>query len=405
MYGAYGTNGYVAAMGLSLTDPVFKRTYATLKFLPHLASDCTGATSSFAPDLPFGLANVAQAQIALKIGGWAPPTTESQGGQCLTNADCTTLTPTCLGAKGNLPGNCYGNLAPLDLQAAMRLDTGAYAQVLSFLTGKGVPNVAAAMFFVNRTPDSTGGGAFPSSPDCKPALGGSNALAAIESEALAAFHNKPTPLQTYFVVLNNDVQQPPVAFFQQVQNDLPKGAVTTLDATSTNAKQVLGSFAKAFTQLGTCVYGVPAGVTGTANATVQYGPPGAIAGAGEVVVPVDSTCEPATKDTANGWNIDTDGHIRICGAACTNLQNFVLGVSASATQNGQTVPDVPLGITTLCPGTTAPPPTDGGSTSVSDAGTTQTSESGTQTGSTDASTGGDATVPDAGAAASDAGAG
>jgi hypothetical protein len=404
MYGAYGPKGYVAAMGLSLNDPVFKRTYAALDFfkrplqpLTDPECDSTTTTGSFQPpDVPFVLANLAQAQIAQKIGAWAAP--ETPGVTCGTSADCaaTPATPNCLGNYPGQNGNCYLP-APLNLQAAMRLDTGVYGQVLKFVGGLGeTPNIAGAMFFVNRTPDSTGTGAYPSAPDCNPPLqGATSALDAATAQAELAFENLQQPIKTYFVVLDNNVHQPPLSFFQQVGqtvNAKDPGAVTVLDASSTNSKSVLANFAKTFTQLGTCLYTKPATVTGTVGTTISYGLPGAIPGSPQTVVPVDSTCQPETKDTANGWNLDHTGHVRLCGGACTSFQNFVLAVSAQAQQNGQTAPDVPLAITTLCPGTTPPPPSDGGAASVPEGGSSSTGDSGT---SSDAASSTDATIGDA----------
>src|SRR5258708_28310213 len=151
----------------------------------------------------------------------------------------------------------------------MRLDTGAYATVLTSLQGKEPPDIAAAMFFVNRTPDSS-----LVVNDC-PLNGAPSVLDAIESKILAAYSGVPS-LQTYFVVLDNDLHDTHNApsagdpggaftFFQQIESDfktkfgLPD-AVAALDG-SQSVQTVLTNFSNIVTKLGTCVYELPKGLT------------------------------------------------------------------------------------------------------------------------------------------------
>ena len=206
MHGAFGPKGSATALSLSLSDPVFKRTFAAFSFLPspvpNQPSDCTTAMTPFTtPDIDFGLAGAVQGKIAAKLNGWTAPR----------------------------PGGRPPHANPLDLQAAMRLDAGTYKHVLDFLVGKEAPNIAAAMFFVNRAPDLTN--------DCNPPLGGQSTVqSALEAEILAAFNATPS-LQTYFVVLDDDAHDTTsptgaLTFFQKVQADLPQ-AVQVLDATQT----------------------------------------------------------------------------------------------------------------------------------------------------------------------------
>ena len=209
----------------------------------------------------------------------------------------------------------------------MRLDAGVYKHVTDFLVSKELPNIAAAMFFVNRAPDTTN--------DCDPPLGGQPTVqAALESEILAAYNATPS-LQTYFVVLDDDAHDEAsptgaLTFFQNVQADLPQ-AVQTLDATQTSSMQAAqtaaANFSKVVTQLGTCLYdyGLPPS-TDPSKVEVAYTVPGP--------GPDDRSrrrpgCTAATQNTINGWNVD-NGRLRICGSSCNNLRQGVLASSAAA---------------------------------------------------------------------------
>jgi uncharacterized membrane protein YgcG len=316
MHGAFGLTGSATALSLSLSDPVFKRTSAAFTFLPGQASDCTNASTAFTmPDIDFGLAGAVQTPIAAKLKGWTAPDTA---------------------ASPN----------PLELQAAMRLDAGAYKHLTDFLVGKELPNIAAAMFFVNRAPDATN--------DCNPPLGGQTTVqAALESEIRQAFDATPS-LQTYFVVLDDDAHDSStptgaLTFFKKIQTDLPQ-AVQVLDATQTNtmmaAQTAAANFAKIVTQLGTCVYdyGLPANADPT-KVEVAFTVPGHA----QTVVPLASACAAATQDTVNGWNLD-NGRLRICGSSCNDLRQGILAASAAALAIGQPAPDLPVTATILCSG-------------------------------------------------------
>ncbi len=352
MHGAFGPMGSATALSLSLSDPVFKRTFAAFSFLPspvpNQPSDCTTAMTPFTtPDIDFGLAAAVQGKIAAKLKDWMAPDTV---------------------AAPN----------PLNLQAAARLDAGAYKHVLDFLVAKEAPNIAAAMFFVNRAPDVTN--------DCNPPLGGQSTVQnALESEILAAFNGTPS-LQTYFVVLDDDQHDTSTStgaltFFKKVQADLPQ-AVQVLDATQTGNQQAAqtaaANFSKLVTQLGTCLYdyALPTGKDPT-MVQVSYAIPGQPQ---PTIVPSSAGCTAATQNTINGWNID-NGRLRICGSSCTDLRNAILASAGAALQTGQPAPDIPVTATVLCTGT-APVNDAGPSAEVPDAGTS----------SDDASTAADATL-------------
>jgi hypothetical protein len=287
----------------------------------------------------------------------------------------------------------------------MRLDSGAYAKVIDFLKGKEPPNIASAMFFVNRAPDGTN--------DCVPPLDGQPSVQqAIETEITAAFDSTPS-MQTYFVVLDDDAHDATsptgaLTFFDKVRSDLPQ-AVQVLDATQTGTMQAAqtaaANFSKLVTQLGTCVYdyGLPAG-TNPATLEVAF----AVPGAGQTVVPADPNCNVATQNEVDGWSFD-NGRLRICGKSCSNLRQAILASAAAALQSKQPAQDIPVTATILCSGSApmndAGPSADAGvavedASNGSDAGG---SEDATASGEDGASEeGGGSVVPDASPAPPDA---
>jgi hypothetical protein len=329
MHAAFGATGAATAMSLSLADPVFQRTSAAFSFLPHDDTECnaTTPTSLATSTIPFQAAASAQPLIAMTLEGWAAPDPPPD--------------PT----------------AHLDLLAAMQIppNVGAYLAITKSLEGQEAPNVAAAMFFLNRVPGGTAVSG-PEMNDCTPTdvLG---ALNQIEGDALAAFNSTPS-MQTYFVVLGNDQNDPDVlTFYQQAQADVPQ-AITTLDGTSADQDTALANFAKVVTRLGTCLYELAPGVTST-NTAIAYD----VTMNGVTVpvsVPPDPTCTLATQDTADGWNVDSDNRIRICGQPCTDLRNAILASTAAAVAMKQPPPALPVTATIQCG------PVDGGA--VSDGG-------------------------------------
>ena len=318
----FGPTGTASVLSVSLADPVFQRTQAAFTFLPADPNECPGGsntTAPFAPQIAFGPANTVQQGIAQAISGWVAPDV--------------------------LPA-----YQPLDLLAAMRIPNGAYDQVAAAFAGKEAPDVAGVMFFVNRLPDPTSG------DEC-PVTSGTTAQA-FEAAANAAFSGLDgPPIRTFFVVLGNPNSDPqpdpaPFDFFTQVQNEATPGAVTTVDARSSDLDQVLANFAPVITELGTCLYEVPAGVDATTQLQVQYSAvPGSV-----VTIPKDPSCNAATQSNANGWNFDTGNRLRICGdgsgAACGALRTSVVLSSANALMNNQAAPAIPITATVLCSGTT-----------------------------------------------------
>jgi hypothetical protein len=347
MSAAFGQQGYATAMSLSLADPIFKRTYVAFNFLDHQLSDCTASSTPYTmPTVDFGLANSVQPQIAAQLLNVTPP-------------DTTT------------------NPAPLNLQTALRLDQGAFKalQNAQANTVHESLDIGAIMFFVNRIPDSTGGtdggGANPfPGADCNPALDtakDTNAKAAIEQQIQAA---TAAGLHTYFVVLNDDsmLGSQVLSFYDQIASDLSNQGVTVLDATPPKGpggsvpQSVLGKFSQTLTQLGTCVYDLPAGIDTSAKvgftipipippiantAPTPFGP-----------FPLATNCNAANQQSANGWNID-GGHIRICGSFCSDLQQTVEAVTAAtlaASPDGglASIPEVPVTATMPCTGDGGP---------------------------------------------------
>jgi len=375
MYGAFGAQGYATAMNLSFADPIFKHTYVAFRFLSHLPTECTSASTVFttlggdAGGVDFGLAPDVQPKVATSLLDWQPPDTPA-------SPDA------------------------LDLQAAMRLDQGAYRHLIDFSQrlgpdgGAGSPfNVAAVMFFVNRTPvfpasagdggaadAGAGGSDFPTTAaDCDPPLlGQPTVLAAMTQEVQNAFAQN---LHTYFIVLNDqqNTAQPQLDFYNQIASPAatpaaeagatdagaPSTGVTVLNATSALAS-VFASFQATLTSVATCLYDLPAGVDTTASLNFVV-PPGNAFNTGGTAVPLDvvhsSICAASTSTTANGWNID-NGRIRLCGSACQQLQEAVGAVAAAALGQddggadggiptspdggASPVPDVPVTVTMPC---------------------------------------------------------
>jgi hypothetical protein len=388
MSGAFGAEGYATAMNLSFADPIFKHTYVAFRFLSHNpfsggpTGECAPGSSTVYTTLggdagtgggvDFGLAPSIQPKVAsLLLAPQAPDTP--------------------------------GNPAALDLQAAMRLDQGTYRHLLDFshkLSPDGgaasALNVAAVMFFVNRTPTFLGapaeggageagaGGDYPTTAaDCDPTLFAQPTVtAAMTVEAQAAFAQG---LQTYFVVLNDQQQapQPQIDFYNQLasavappasdagttdagaEGGLGSTGVTVLNASST-LESVFASFQATLASVATCLYDLPAGVDTTASLSFVV-PPGNSLNTGSIPIPVgvaqSSSCS-GPASTANGWNID-HGRIRLCGNACQQLQAAIGAVAAAALGQGgdagadaglpgsadggtPVVPDVPINVTMPC---------------------------------------------------------
>jgi hypothetical protein len=392
MSGAFGPQGYATAMGLSLGNPVFKRTYVAFDFLDHNQADCTTTSPTSyvtlgkagTTSLDFTLANVGQATVAGFLGNVTPPDP---------------------GPDGGVPP---GGFAPLYLQAAMRSDVGVYKHLQDFTTGlQETPAVAAAMFFVNRIPDSTGLGdagdlmgpdnlvtapaqacsslspplpqgtpcTVPGGVDCQPALdtaGDTSAQTALEQQIIAADKNG---LQSYFVILNNAIYQAgtPLNFFQAIQTAVKAQGVTTmqvLDATAPKADigNVLATFSNVVTPLGTCLYEAPPGIGTDASVRFTIPIPTALNGQAPAPVPVtyNANCNSTNQTSQTGWNLEGSPggiqHLRICGSSCTDLRESVLAVSA-ATLGGSgdggtsttvsdagaaSIPEVPVTVTLPC---------------------------------------------------------
>ncbi len=371
MSGAFGPQGYATAMGLSLGNPVFKRTYVAFDFLDHLGTnttpnECTSGSTTYTTLAPFGksgatsmdftLANVGQPTVAGFLGSVTPPDP---------------------GPDGGVPA---GGFAPLYLQPAMRLDQGVYKHLQDFVNGlQETPQIATAMFFVNRQPDSTGtgdaGALIPTGVDCDPALDmahDTSAQQALVEQIVAA---DKAGLQSYFVILNNALYMvgTPLQYFQNVQTLVKAQGVTTmqvLDATQPKADigNVLGTFSNVVTPLGTCLYELPPGVGTDTKVNFTIPIPTLLNSAAPAPVPVayNPNCNATNEGTQSGWNIEGPPggiqHLRICGSnsggSCWELRQSVLAVSAATLTGGTdggvsdagaaSIPEVPVTVTLPC---------------------------------------------------------
>lgn len=375
MAGAFGPQGYATAMGVSLGNPLFKRTYVAFDFLDHQSSDCTSGTTPFTNPgahggIEFGLASAVQPGIAglLNNPTFADPAPDG--------------------------GQPSGGFLPLDLEAAMRPQQGAFKHLADFaatLQSNGDElNVGAAIFFLNRQPDSTGtvityldgGSGMPLQPplgqDCHPALddaGDNIAQNALVQEIVAA---SQLGLQSYFVILNNSLFgiDDPLAYFRNVQALAKAQGVTTMqviDATEPKAQAatVLSHFSNVAADLGTCLYEVPPGVG--INGTLQFTlpiptPPITTQAPAPVKVNYNASCTAATQGSGSGWNIEGNQgaalqHLRICGSDCANLRQSVQLVAAVTLTGGaadgglgaglsdagaSSIPEVPVTVTMPC---------------------------------------------------------
>jgi hypothetical protein len=382
MSGAYGPQGYATAMGLSLSNPLFKRTYVAFDFLDHNASDCTAGMTPFTkpgtmgnPGVEFALTVVAQPGIA----------------NLLNNPNFP---------EGHLPdgGQPAGGFTQLDLETALRSDQGAFKHLQDFassLTSQGDElNVGAALFFVNRQPDSTGtvftfldGGAGcsndnaqctpPYGQDCNPArdeAGDTNSTNAVVQEIVAA---DKLGLASDFVILANSLYGvgDPLPYFRNVQSLVKAQGVTSMqviDATAPIAQiaTVLSNFSNVAASFGTCLYEAPPGVgiNGTLKFTLPIPTPISQQAPAPVTVNYNASCSAMTQGTGGGWNIEgSQGaavqHIRICGTDCTNLRQSVQLVAAVTLTGGgadggvlanksdagaSNIPEVPVTVTMPC---------------------------------------------------------
>ena len=312
--------------GAVAVNPVFKRTYVAFDFLDHKASDCTAAATPFTkpattgnPGVEFALANVAQPGIANLLNNPNYP-------------------------EGVLPdgGQPAAGFTQLDLETALRSDQGAFKHLQDFASSLQVNgdelNVGAALFFVNRQPDSTGtvftfldGGAGcnndspqctpPYGQDCNPALddaGDMNSQNALVQEIVAA---DKLGLASDFVVLANSLYGvgDPLPYYRQVQSLVKAQGVSSMqviDATAPIAKiaTVLANFSNVAASFGTCLYEMPAGVgvNGTLKFTLPIPTPISQQAPAPVTVNYNSGCNATTQGTGGGWNIEGNQ-----GAACS----------------------------------------------------------------------------------------
>lgn len=322
MHAAFGSAGYATAMSLSLTDPVFRRTWGAYRYFTH---DCTGngySTDGQGQPLAWKYAPDQQQALATALKNWH------------ASADPS-----------------------LDLSAAMRPDA-VYGALSSFAQQKKEPfNHVVAMFFVNRAPTSGGGGVDAGVEGGVDAgiEGGVDAGAGndcnksepstVINESQAAFSQG---IETYFVVLGSDTPDPSVLAFYQTVASTPGTGAQALDATSSDPKTAIGNFGKVAADLGTCLYEVPAGVTAAASvAFLDFSPILLGQPPQSRPVPANAGCS-AKNPSVDGWNID-GSRVRICGASCDALKASVLAATAAAQQgDGGAPPDVPVTATMPC---------------------------------------------------------
>ncbi len=303
MHEFFGPEGLQEVLGLSLQDPVFERTYVGFKFMPASPSDCSATESSpnsFASltgpkDVPFVLAVDARQAVAGLIGDTS---------------------------------NVLSDDPPLLLDAVMS-PGGAYAALSSLQPT--APSTAfnrrALLILGNRDLWTRCGGASP---------------ADLAAQALA------DEIHTYVVALKapagtDQGGRNPVADAEAIAL---AGGTQLFDATTDPNAGAL-ALATIVTDLGSCVYDQPDGVslsTQPSSFTLSYFDPVTQI---KVVVNHDPACSALSTD-ASGWNLDSQGRVRICGSACEALRNTIKASALFAAQQSLPPPLIPIHVNAPC---------------------------------------------------------
>lgn len=296
----FGEQGLQEVLNLSLQDPVFERTYVGFKFMPAAAADCSASPNSFATlsapgDVPFTLAVNARTAIAAKIG------------------DAGSLLP---------------NDPDLYLDAVMS-SGGAFAALhdLQPTAPSTAFNRKALLVLGNRDLWTRCGG---DSPD------------QLAAQALAQ------DIHTYVVALRapagtDQGGRDPVLDAQTISL---AGGTELFDATTDPNVGAL-ALSTIVADLGSCVYDQPEGASLAQNkavTTLSYFD--ALAQA-KVVVQYDAGCSESST-TASGWNLDSEGRVRMCGAACNALRSTIKASAIFAAQQSLPSPLIPIHVNPPC---------------------------------------------------------
>lgn len=293
----FGEKGLQEVLDLSLQDPVFERTYVGFKFMPATPADCTATETSpnafaslAAPgDVPFTLALDARSAVASKIGDTAN----------LLSTDPELYLDAVMG-----PGGAYAALENLQPTAP----STAF-------------NRRALLILGNRDLWSHCGGQSPQE---------------LAAAALAK------DIHTYVVALRapagaDQAGRDPVADASAIA---AAGGTELFDATSNPDVGAL-ALATIVTDLGSCVYDQPEGMSlasAKQSTTLSYFDPVTQT---KVVVPYDAACSDSSTG-GSGWNLDSEGRVRVCGASCDSLRSTIKTSAIAAAQLSLPHPMIPI---------------------------------------------------------------
>jgi hypothetical protein len=294
----FSANGLQQVVSFSLSDPAFRTTSIGFKLLPHDMNDCAPAmsTSYSSLDVPFALATTSQSAIAKIVG------------------DSSKLLPTS---------------PPLFLDAALQ-PNGAYKALRDF-RGTNAFNRMAVMMIFNRAVTA----------DC----GGMTA----SQLAAAAFNtaNIADRIHTYVVMLDigGDAGTQDAAEALNIAT-AGGGARQFFDARIDKAQGAV-AFNTVVTDLGSCLYEKPANIVASSSTVISYQ---SLTSATATSIAFNAACTEAAQNTADGWNLDPGGRVRVCGKSCSDLRGALTTAAAYAASRTPPipVPDIPISAMQPC---------------------------------------------------------
>ncbi|MBI5535003.1 MAG: hypothetical protein HY898_19905 [Deltaproteobacteria bacterium] len=293
----FGDTGFNGVLGLSLQDPVFNRCRVGFKFVPAALADCTAAPSPFAAltppgDVAFDFASQARDAIAAKVGA---------------------------------ASNLLASDPVLYLDAAMRLD-GVYKALGDLApTAPSTRFNRKALFLVGNR-------------DFEPHCGGSSP-ATLAQQALAQ-----SGIYTYVLLLQNPNGADPAAL-SAASSIAMQGGTSLFDATS-DANVGAKAVQTVVSDLSSCLYDKSDLITGTPEdkITLSYFD---LQGYHRVDISHNELCtEQSTSQ--NGWNVDSQQRVRICGSSCTALREAAKAFALQAALVGQPSPGFQVKVSTPC---------------------------------------------------------
>ncbi|MFO0552770.1 MAG: hypothetical protein U0271_30540 [Polyangiaceae bacterium] len=288
----YGPSGLEFAVNIPLKNPVAARTQLALSFLPADSSDCS--TSSYlTPD--FGFDDV--------------DTLRSPIGTALSAPDTLLSTDPELYLDGAMAG------AYSALLAAMPLESARF-------------NRRALIIVGNRDLQS----------HCAPSPGTATEL------AQAA---KAQGIFTYAAVLDAPAGAPQFGDDPQASaaSIATAGGTTVFDAIADESEGAL-AVQKVFNDLGSCVYDPPSSLVRNFATHLSFVDPVTL---DRTDIPRNDACNgEAAAEVEDGWGLESDGAVRICGPSCASLRQTLTDTASSFAVLGQPAPKIPIVASVPC---------------------------------------------------------